>query len=159
MWHLFCVSGFFLSSCSSCLLDLLKLFGKPTWDICAKGYVRATNPSVASMQSKHTLEEETPWRIFWCFQRIKRKWESRVTSYIGIDVAGLNAMMSILGNLPGPLRRDLKNIWRHHHQFMSMITKLATKHQWRTLTSLEERVMASPEPSRRPSTSEWTTLL
>ena len=28
------------------------------------------------------------------------------------------------------------------------------KYQWRTLKSLEERVMASPEPSRRPSISE-----
>ena len=37
---------------------------------------------------------------------------------------------------------------------MSMIIQLATKHQWKTLRSLEERVMASPEPSRRPSTLE-----
>ena len=124
-----------------------------------KGYVNATNPSVASMESKHTLEEETHWRIFWCFQRTKMKWRSRVTSYIGIDVARPNAMMSILGNLPGPLKKDSKNTWKHHHQFMSMIIQLATKHQWKTLRPLEERVMASPEPSRRPSTLEWTILL
>ena len=37
------------------------------------------------------------------------KLRSRVTSYIGIDVAGLNVMMSILGNWPGPLKKDLKN--------------------------------------------------
>ena len=40
-----------------------------------------------------------------------------------------------------------------------MTIQLATKHQWRTLRLLEERVMASTEPSRRPSTLQLTTLL
>ena len=111
------------------------------------------------MESKHTSEEGTHWRTFWCFQRTRMKWRSRVTSYIGIDVAGLNVMMSIWGNLLGPLKKDLKNTWKHHHPSMSMIIQLATKHQWRTLRTLEERVMASSEPSRRPSTLEWITLL
>ena len=38
------------------------------------------------------------------------KYESRVTSYIGIDVAGLNAVMNILGNLSEPLKKDLKTL-------------------------------------------------
>ena len=77
-----------------------------------------------------------------------------MTSYIGIDVAGLNVMMSILRNWPGPLKKDSKNTLKCHHQSMNMIIQLATKHQWKTSRLLEERVMASPEPSRRPSTLE-----
>ena len=42
---------------------------------------------------------------------------------------------------------------------MNMIIQLATKQQWRTLRSLEEKVMASPEPSRRSFISGLTTLL
>ena len=36
---------------------------------------------------------------------------------------------------------------------MNMTIQLATRQQWRTLRLVEERVMASPEPSRRPFTS------
>ena len=49
--------------------------------------------------------------------------------------------------------------WKHHHQSMNMTIQLATKHQWKTLRSLEERFMASPEPSGRPSRLGWITLL
>ena len=44
------------------------------------------------------------------FPKDKDEKKNRAISYIGTDVAGLNAMMSILGNLPGPLKNDLKNI-------------------------------------------------
>ena len=111
------------------------------------------------MESKHTSKEGIHSNTYWCSQKTRLKWRNRAISYIGTDVAGLNAMISILGNLPGPLKKDLKNIWRHHHQFMNMTIKLATKHQWRTLRLLEERVMAFPEPYRRPSTLGLTTLL
>ena len=52
----------------------------------------------------------------------KKKWQNRTTSYTGTNVVGLNAMMSILGSQPELLRKDTKNTWRHHHQYLN-ITK------------------------------------
>ena len=63
----------------------------------------------------------------------------------------------------GESARTLEGRFKEHLKAPSPIYEhdntLATKHQWRTLRLLEERVMASPEPSRRPSTLGLTTLL
>ena len=58
----------------------------------------------------------------------------------------------------GELARTFEERFKEHLKapspIMNMTIQLATKQQWRTLRVLEERVMASPEPSRRPLTSE-----
>ena len=64
--------------------------------------MKATRPSVASMESRYTLKSGTPYRT-------KKKLRNKATSYTGTNVAGLNAMMSTLGNQPEPLKKNIKN--------------------------------------------------
>ena len=59
-----------------------------------------------------------------------------------------------IGESARTFEERFKEHLKHHHQSMNMTIQLATKHQWRTLRLLKERVMASLEPSRRPSTLE-----
>ena len=64
-----------------------------------------------------------------------------------------------IGESARTFEEKLKEHLKAPYQFMNMITQLAIKQQWTTLRLLEERVMASPEPSRRSFTLESTTLL
>ena len=55
----------------------------------------------------------------------------------------------------GELARTIEERFKEHLKAPSPIYEHdTTKQQWGTLRSLEERVMASPEPSRRSFTSE-----
>ena len=77
-------------------------------------YTKGLFESYRSICSKYRVQAYfkggTHWRAYWCSQRIKKKSRSKAKLYIGINVAGLGVMMSTLGNLPEPLKKDTRNI-------------------------------------------------